>query len=274
MASLRDYLEKMDQVFDGIDAVGIGISTFMPSLQVQHSRDVVQSDLTFFSLYLSASDHEISYREKTFISENLCVDFTIDEMRQIISQRNIRSDEYEKCVPISVKMMVNADNEIVRKGNKNAKGGSLLYGMFKNVGQALLACDDEVAEEEIVDLSNYLNMIKNYINSESCSSIVISSNPRSDAEGAKKLLREIKPEYKSTSISTTTHTSNFGKADNPSNPAPWDKVYYDYACPYCGKYKVRPSKWEDKMWSTAFWGFYSYKLHCRFKCDACGQMWN
>lgn len=55
--------------------------------------------------------------------------------------------------------------------------------------------------------------------------------------------------------------------------APWDKQYFDYACPYCGKFTVRMAKWEDKQFSTAFWGFFSRKLHSHYKCDSCKEMW-
>lgn len=55
--------------------------------------------------------------------------------------------------------------------------------------------------------------------------------------------------------------------------APWDTQYYDHPCPYCGKYKVRAAKWEDKQFSTAFWGAFSRKLHCHYKCDNCKEMW-
>lgn len=59
-----------------------------------------------------------------------------------------------------------------------------------------------------------------------------------------------------------------------SQRAPWDTTYYEYPCPYCGQYKVRDAKWGDKAISTAFWGFLSHKLHSRYKCDSCGNMWD
>ena len=55
--------------------------------------------------------------------------------------------------------------------------------------------------------------------------------------------------------------------------APWDKNYYDNACPYCGKETVRRAKWDDKKLSAAFWGIWSNKLHANYKCDSCGKMW-
>lgn len=71
----------------------------------------------------------------------------------------------------------------------------------------------------------------------------------------------------STRVSTSTSTSN------NSSSAPWDTKYYNYPCPYCGKYKVRTAKWEDKQFSTAFWGLFSQKLHSNYKCDNCKRMW-
>ncbi len=59
----------------------------------------------------------------------------------------------------------------------------------------------------------------------------------------------------------------------PAENAPWDTEYYDFPCPYCGIYKVRPAKWADKEYSAAFWGVWSHKLHARYKCDKCKKMW-
>lgn len=55
--------------------------------------------------------------------------------------------------------------------------------------------------------------------------------------------------------------------------APWEIQYLDHPCPYCGKYKVRYAKWDDKSWSAAFWGFFSHKVHSNYKCDNCKEMW-
>lgn len=66
-------------------------------------------------------------------------------------------------------------------------------------------------------------------------------------------------------------TEELKRKNNSS--APWDTRYYDYPCPWCGKYKVRPAKWEDKRLSISFWGWGSHKTGARFKCDACKEMW-
>lgn len=72
-----------------------------------------------------------------------------------------------------------------------------------------------------------------------------------------------------------TDASYRARWGNPNErQAPWETRYYNQPCPYCGQCKVRDAKWGDKAISTAFWGFLSHKLHSRYKCDACGNMWD
>ena len=54
---------------------------------------------------------------------------------------------------------------------------------------------------------------------------------------------------------------------------PWAVRYCTSPCPYCGHYKVRYAKWEDKSLSVAFWGIASSKLGTNYKCEHCKQMW-
>lgn len=54
---------------------------------------------------------------------------------------------------------------------------------------------------------------------------------------------------------------------------PWSTVYATEPCPYCGHYKVRNAKWEDKSLSISFWGIASDKIGKDFKCEHCSKMW-
>ena len=54
---------------------------------------------------------------------------------------------------------------------------------------------------------------------------------------------------------------------------PWTIRYATHPCPYCGHYKVRCAKWEDKQLSVAFWGIASGKIGKNYKCEDCGKMW-
>ena len=54
---------------------------------------------------------------------------------------------------------------------------------------------------------------------------------------------------------------------------PWAVRYSTSPCPYCGHYKVRNAKWEDKSMSVAFWGIASSKIGTNYKCEHCKRMW-
>lgn len=54
---------------------------------------------------------------------------------------------------------------------------------------------------------------------------------------------------------------------------PWAVKYSTSPCPYCGHYKVRYAKWEDKSMSIAFWGIASSKIGTNYKCEHCNRMW-
>ena len=54
---------------------------------------------------------------------------------------------------------------------------------------------------------------------------------------------------------------------------PWAVRYMTSPCPYCGHYKVRYAKWDDKSLSVAFWGIASSKIDTNYKCDHCKHMW-
>lgn len=57
------------------------------------------------------------------------------------------------------------------------------------------------------------------------------------------------------------------------SPTPWTVRYETHPCPYCGHYKVRYAKWDDKKISVAFWGAASSTIDMHYKCDSCNKMW-
>lgn len=85
---------------------------------------------------------------------------------------------------------------------------------------------------------------------------------KQEAEKLAKLneLDEINREYQEAIASQKSNT-------------PWTVKYATEPCPYCGHYKVRSAKWDDKKMSVAFWGAASGKFGKSFKCDHCKQMW-
>ena len=81
------------------------------------------------------------------------------------------------------------------------------------------------------------------------------NRPKSEAEQ-----RTIKEEY-----------SEAVRSQQASEP--WTIRYSTSPCPYCGHYKVRYAKWEDKRAHVLFWGATSEKLGTNYKCENCERMW-
>ena len=61
--------------------------------------------------------------------------------------------------------------------------------------------------------------------------------------------------------------------ESHNSPEPWATRYATEPCPYCGHYKVRYAKWEDKRLSVSFWGSHSLAIGKNYKCEHCGKMW-
>ena len=92
---------------------------------------------------------------------------TTDEIHQFIVEEQIYSTEFEEKVPLSMQVFVRADNAIYDvKGHNDSLGSELLFNIFESLGKEFLACYDDVSDDEIRDLTIYLNMLKNYINNE------------------------------------------------------------------------------------------------------------
>ena len=266
---LRQYINRVFEIFDGLDENGIGINSIIDDEEKMASREVLIADSVLFLLYLSASDGELSESEAEFIGSYLGVHYSTDEMRREIRNNNIYSVEFEQCIPLSVKLMVEADNRVVQSGYIESTGCRMIYDFYKLISQAFLACDNSVTDTELDNMARYLENIKEYINANAMTNAKICSNPFFDAQESKKLVviyENKKPERRIARVDNSISVKE--------SPAPWDTVYYKHACPYCGKYKVRAAKWDDKQFSVAFWGLYSYKLHCKYKCDSCNNMWN
>ena len=274
---LKELIDGMHSVLSTLDCVDLGLSN-----ENRNAKSILQYDLISYILYLSNSDGRVSKAEKDFLSMYSEMDWTYDEIKSFINEHGINSEEFKSKIPLSVQMVVIADNKLYEERNQHS-GCRMIYDFYKVIGQAVLACDKEVGNNEIEALSQYLGILKEYINS-NCENIeIIKDNSLLDAQNASNMICD-KEEFDDTAIKKIMHENAVKKEleeqefeaklnNRHDASAPWDTQYFDYPCPYCGKYKVRYAKWEDKQMSTAFWGAFSRKLHCNYKCDSCREMW-
>ena len=73
-------------------------------------RNILSIDFLNFLMYLSASDWDINDEEVTFIREHLDFNLSKKSIQELIKEYNIYTVDYEKKIPYSMKLFVEADN--------------------------------------------------------------------------------------------------------------------------------------------------------------------
>lgn len=164
---LKNLVTQMYELGDKIDEGIFGID---PNTSIT-LKDCVRTELLSYLMYLSAADGTIAWQEARFMRDYLDYNLTIEEINQLIVKNQIYSTQFEEKVPVSIQIFVKADNAIYESGYElgifnNVSVSGLLFSVFQELGKEFVVCDGNVSDDEIHDLTKYLNMLKNYINSE------------------------------------------------------------------------------------------------------------
>lgn len=141
MATVEQVYELIDRTCDIInrlfDIVGLN----------DDSEPAVRFELGKFMMYLSASDGTISVEEAEVISKISHLDVTPTNIGECIREHNIYSTEFEQTVPTVFNILINVDNNLIRKGI-DISGSDILLSAYKAVGELAIKADGEVNENE------------------------------------------------------------------------------------------------------------------------------
>lgn len=164
---LKNLVTQMYVLADKMDEGPLGLAQNTNLIL----RDCIRTELLCYLMYLSAADGTIAWQEARFIRDYLDYNLTIEDINQLIVKNQIYSTQFEEKVPASIQIFVKADNAIYESGYElgifnNVSVSGLLFSVFQELGKEFVVCDGNVSDDEIHDLTKYLNMLKNYINSE------------------------------------------------------------------------------------------------------------
>ena len=160
---LKHMIEKMYELGDTLDEGTLGLYHNTNKTL----RDCVRFELCSYLMYLSAADGKIAWQEAEFIRDYLGYDLQTDEINQFIVENQIYSTDFEEKVPVSMQIFVRADNTIYdQDGYIETMSSELLLWIYERLGKEFLACDNDISDNEIRDLTIYLNMLKTYIENE------------------------------------------------------------------------------------------------------------
>jgi len=122
-----------------------------------------KKDLLHFVMYLTASDRIIRSEETQFISRYLERSFSEQELADIIQKKNIHSADFEETVPTSLIEISEFEKEQINSVNCKSSFTFSYIRIFKEIGEAIIVCDNNVHEDEIEDFDIYINMMLEHI---------------------------------------------------------------------------------------------------------------
>lgn len=161
---LKNMIIQIYDLCDTLDEGPCGINQIDSS---QTTKNCLRTELLTYLMYLSASDGSVAWQEADFINDYLDWDLSTNEIHQFIQENQIYSTEFESKVPLSMQLFVRADNVIYDSiGVNESLGSELLYQIYETLGKEFLACDENITDGEIEDLTIYLNTLRNYIQNE------------------------------------------------------------------------------------------------------------
>lgn len=151
-------IEKLEKYCDTIDEE---LKREKEPLFFKHDR--IREEMKNFVSYLSASDGIIANVEAEFLYAYLFTRKTADELREYIDKNNTYTRTFEQTVPQTFMDFVRRDNAVFAESGKLDNSYSLAYcNLFECLAKEFLACDGDVAEEEVKNMTIYLSMLKNY----------------------------------------------------------------------------------------------------------------
>jgi len=145
----------VDNMCNAIDAIG-GIAGLTEDLGT-----IARVEMGLFMMYLSASDGEVSWEEAELISGACGLNLTVEGLAEFIDENRLYSEAFEQQVPVSLKILVAADNVLHEEG-ESISGSLELIECYRALGIGLINADEEVDPNEERDMDTYLKMMTDY----------------------------------------------------------------------------------------------------------------
>ena len=147
----------VDEMCEAIDKIG-GLTGLTEDLGT-----IARVEMGLFMMYLSASDGMVSWEEAKLISDTCGLNLTVESLAEFIDENNLYSEAFERQVPVSLKILVAADNVLHEEGGE-VSGSLELIESDRALGIGLINADEKVDPNEERDMDIYLKMMTDYRN--------------------------------------------------------------------------------------------------------------
>lgn len=171
---IKSMISKMYSLCDAIDDnLHMSDQTDMPT------RDVVDTNLKRYILFLAAGDGKVNYFETQFFNEYFDCSLTIDQMIDLIEHFDLRGEQFIQSIPPSMVLLVIADNFMIDQNcysDEDVPASKLLLELYLVLGKEFLACDNNITDDEINAFTSYLKTLDDYVANELHQNLSDSSN--------------------------------------------------------------------------------------------------
>jgi hypothetical protein len=127
-------------------------------------KDILQSDVAQFIMYLTASDGHISFEEvQAYKAITGYGGDTIDSIKDYIKENNIYSMDFESEPPLIMKILSKAERNAIMYGAKFEESIlNIVVSLFEMIGQIIISIDGGITYNEKRDYNIILSTIRGY----------------------------------------------------------------------------------------------------------------
>ena len=172
-----DLMYKLNSMYELCDTLDTTPFSLMDGNECESSREYLRGELLSFAMYLFSSDGIVTLEESQFLNDYLGYDFPPSAIEQIMNNANAYRDGYASAIPATLIAFKNIDNVIYNTGGTNVSSScDLLIDLYKEFGNEFLACNNDISDKEVSDLTLYLRNMDTYIKNNVLSKQVSSEN--------------------------------------------------------------------------------------------------
>lgn len=158
----KRHFEGLIKLCDTIDEKGLWDKR---GIDISLSK-VFRTDIAQYMLYLSAADGRLSPDEAQAFRTITGFNDSADTLIDVIKNQNIYSTDFESTVPLSLKIITEAERNLISYGvklNSEKTTQELFVEFFELLGEVVLNSDGGVTYNEKRDLNIYMSTLKQYV---------------------------------------------------------------------------------------------------------------
>lgn len=126
--------------------------------------NLIRAEIALFLMHMASSDGTIEQINADLISYYSGLNYTPQMIKKTIDLNNICSCEFENRIPISIKLLLNDENNLYEHGfEPNPYVCEMMLDLYKYIAAQLTNPDDVISKNKKTT-DNYIRNIEKYIN--------------------------------------------------------------------------------------------------------------